>query len=89
MTSIELDTVRGGSEQPIEHISQPQSRDVTRVVKILKQNEPLVRRRFSTRNYLNISRNKIVLILILKLHHFYLRVLQYEMKEIASLLVVL
>ena len=54
MTSIELDTVRGGSEQPIEHISQPQSRDVTRVVKILKQNEPLVRQRFSTRYYLNI-----------------------------------
>ena len=44
MTSIELDTVRGGSEQTIEHISQPQSRDVTRVVKILKQNEPLVSR---------------------------------------------
>ena len=59
MTSIELDTVRGGSEQPIEHISQPQSRDVTRVVKILKQNEPLVRQQFSTCNYINMSRNKI------------------------------
>ena len=89
MTSIELDTVRGGSEQTIEHISQPQSRDVTRVVKILKQNEPLVRRQFSTSNYLNIYRNKIALMLLLNLHHFYLRVLQYAMKEIASLLVVL
>ena len=89
MTSIELDTVRGGSEQTIEHISQPQSRDVTRVVKILKQNEPLVSRQFSVRNYLNISRNKIARMLLLNLHHFYLRVLQYEMKEIASLLVVL
>ena len=43
MTTIELDPVRGGTEQQVEHISQPQSRDVTRVVKILKQNEPLVR----------------------------------------------
>ena len=54
MTSVELDPVRAGTEQQVEHISQPQPRDVTRVVKILKQNEPLVRQRFSTRYYLNI-----------------------------------
>ena len=41
MNSYELESLRGS--QQITPAPQSQSRDVTRVVKILKQNEPLVR----------------------------------------------
>ena len=41
MNSYELESIRGS--QQISPAPQAQSRDVTRVVKILKQNEPLVR----------------------------------------------
>ena len=47
MNSYELESLRGS--QQITPAPQSQSRDVTRVVKILKQNEPLVRIRFLLR----------------------------------------
>lgn len=49
MNSYDLDSLRGS--QHTANVPQPPSRDVTRVVKILKQNEPLVRKCCNTRQH--------------------------------------